>query len=233
MSDPYGGSGGSTPENEPIGGPPEEPPVEPPAAQEPAAAAQPPAQDTGWQTPASSSTFGVPLAPGPAAGITYADLIPRIVAYIIDAVILSIGFVIVWTLLFVTLFIAGGLGGVWVAAIVGSITYLAASAIYFVWTWTHWRASPGQRILSMETVNAGDGATITQDKAIRRWLFLAGPGAISSVVGYAGVGFLSTIVGLAVFVYYIYLLYSASQDPRRQGFHDKQVDTVVVKRSAA
>jgi hypothetical protein len=77
-----------------------------------------------------------------------------------------------------------------------------------------------------------NGATLSQDQAIRRWLFLYGPGAISSAVGLAPIGFLSTLISLAVLGYYIYLLYSASQDPRRQGFHDKQVDTVVVKRSA-
>ena len=46
------------------------------------------------------------------------------------------------------------------------------------------RASPGQKVLSLETVNAADGATLTQNQAIRRWAFLWGPttvvGAISS-----------------------------------------------------
>jgi hypothetical protein len=205
-----------------------------PAAEPEAAPAAPAAaaQESGWQTPGESSTFGVPIAPGPVAGVTYADLVPRIVAYIIDAIILGIGYAIVWSILIATLFVSGGLGGVWVGLIVGSVALLAASAVYFIWTWTHWRASPGQRILSIETVNAPNGATLSQDQAIRRWLFLYGPGAISSAVGLAPIGFLSTLISLAVLGYYIYLLYSASQDPRRQGFHDKQVDTVVVKRSA-
>jgi uncharacterized RDD family membrane protein YckC len=200
------------------------------SAPSPAPEAVQPEASAGWATP-SQSTFGVPIAAGPAAGVTYADLVPRIIAYVIDAIILGIGYAIVWTLLFTTLFITGGFGGVWVAVVLGTVGLLAASAVYFIYTWTRWRASPGQRILSLETVNAADGATIGQDMAIRRWLFLYGPGALSSAVGFAAVGLLSTAVSVLVFAYYVYLLYSASQDPRRQGFHDKQASTVVVRRS--
>jgi uncharacterized RDD family membrane protein YckC len=220
MSGPYGGQD-QAPAPAPTGAP-----------GEPAPGAQP---ESSWQTPAETPSFGVPMASGPTTGVTYADLVPRIIAFVVDAIILNVVFWIAWSLVFTTLFITGGLGGVWVAAIIGLVGYLVASAAYFIYTWTRWRATPGQRILSLETVNADDGATITQDVAIRRWLYLFGPSVLSSVLslgaGYA-IGILSPLVSLAILAYYIYLLYSASQDPRRQGFHDKQVKTVVVKRSA-
>ena len=54
--------------------------------------------------------------------------------------------------------IFGGLFG-W---FLGSIVYLAGSAAYFVYTLDDERATYGQKILKLETVNAADGATLTQ-----------------------------------------------------------------------
>jgi len=244
MSGPYGGQD-QGPREAPQPASEELAPAEPtsaeptPAEPTPAlpSADAPPAGSAGgggWQTPDTAS-FGVPIAAGPATGVTYADLIPRIVAYIIDALILGFGFALVWSVLFTALFITGGFGGVFIGLIIGTVGLLIASAIYFIFTWTKWRASPGQRILSLETVNAGDGATIHQDMAIRRWLFLYGPGAISSTLAYAGggaIGILANLISFLILGYYIWLLYTAAQDPKRQGFHDKQANTVVVKRSA-
>jgi uncharacterized RDD family membrane protein YckC len=106
--------------------------------------------------------------------------------------------------------------------------------VYFIYFWTTMRASPGQKILSLETVNAADGATLTRDQAIRRWAFLFGPQAIALPVQLAlnatSLNLLSSLVSLAVFGYSLYLLYTASQSPKRQGFHDVQAATVVVKR---
>jgi len=96
------------------------------------------------------------------------------------------------------------------------------------------RASPGQKILNLETVNAADGATLTRDQAIRRWAYLFGPSAVGTVANFAlagtDIGFLGSLISLATFVYTLYLLWSASQSPKRQGFHDVQSGTVVVKR---
>jgi uncharacterized RDD family membrane protein YckC len=42
----------------------------------------------------------------------------------------------------------------------------------------------------------------------------------------------SRVVGLIVLAYYIYLLYTAATDPRKQGFHDRQANTLVASKSA-
>ncbi|HET7726412.1 MAG TPA: RDD family protein [Candidatus Limnocylindrales bacterium] len=188
-----------------------------------------------WQPPSSgTSDFGVPVAAGPAPGVAYADLVQRIIAYIIDAILLSVIYFILAAILVPILFVSGGFTGALIALVVLGGLYLVGSALYFIYTWTSMRASPGQRVLGLETVNATDGATITRDQAIRRWAFLFGPSVLSTVFQFtlAGqLGLLSTVVSLLVFVYYIYLLYSASQHPKRQGFHDVQSNTVVIKRS--
>ncbi len=75
-------------------------------------------------------------------------------------------------------------------------------------------------------MNAADGATLTQP--IRRsvdghscW----GPFAVAAIIPILGV-----LIGLAALVYALYLLYTVSQNPKHQGFHDVQAATVVVKR---
>ena len=196
-----------------------------------------------WQTPPPPAPGmpgnfqQAPVAAGPAPGVVYADLVMRIVAYIIDSIILAVVTGIIAAVLGVAIF-ASLLTGGFVLAIVGfvilAVVVLAASAVYFIYTWTTMRASPGQKILNLETVNAADGATLTREQAIRRWAFLFGAQALASVgqfaLGATDVAFLSPLLSLLAFVYTIYLLYSASQSPKRQGFHDVQAGTVVVKR---
>jgi uncharacterized RDD family membrane protein YckC len=211
---------------EPVGGP--------PAPGDPGETPAPPPAQSGWQAPpqvAAPGGFGAPVAAGPAPGVTYADLVMRIVAYIIDSIIFFIVAVVLGSLIVLGIFAGGG-----VVELIGTVLLVAlslvGSAIYFVYFWTTMRASPGQKMLSLETVNAADGATLTRDQAIRRWAFLFGPFALGSALGYApGVlGVLGSLVGLLAIGYALYLLYSVSQSPKRQGFHDVQAATVVVKR---
>lgn len=171
-----------------------------------------------------------PVEVGPAPGIAYADITTRIIALVIDSLILFVAYVVV-------LIILGILGG-FIGWFLGSIVYLAGSAAYFVYTWTTQRATYGQKMMKLETVNAADGATLTQPQAIRRWAFMYGPAVVSSVFSRIPAGdlgsllFLSSIgllISLIGFVYSLYLLYSCTQSPKRQGFHDVQAGTVVIK----
>jgi uncharacterized RDD family membrane protein YckC len=167
------------------------------------------------------------VAPGPAPGVTYADLVTRIIAFIIDAIILYIPWVILSAVVF-TVVLINGAGFILFGLVLGVI-YAVGTAVYFVYCWTRLRASVGQRVLSLECVNAADGATLTQDQAIRRWAWLFGPYCISIVANYV-FGLLGSLIGLLAFVYVIYLLYTVSQNPKHQGYHDVQASTVVVKR---
>jgi uncharacterized RDD family membrane protein YckC len=171
------------------------------------------------------------VAAGPAPGVTYADLVMRIVAYIIDTIIFFVLAVVIGSIVILAIFAGGGIIEL-IGTVVLVVLSLVGSAIYFVYFWTAMRASPGQKMLSLETVNAADGATLTRDQAIKRWAYLFGPFALGSALGYApGVlGVLGSLIGLLAIGYAIYLLYTVSQSPKRQGFHDVQASTVVVKR---
>lgn len=188
----------------------------------------PPPAPSAWQTPPP----GPAKDPGPAPGVTYADLGFRVLAYIIDAIIAGVLFLAIGVII---LGVVGTLGGVleWVVGFVFLAAFnVAFSAIYFIYSWTSLRASPGQKLLGLETVNAAEGATLTQPQAIRRWLVLFGPFALLSALQLVVGSTLGGLFGLASLAYMLYLLYTTYQDPKRQGFHDHYATTVVVRRSA-
>ncbi len=186
-----------------------------------------------------------PVEAGPAPGIAYAELGIRIGAYIIDAVILTAAYFVVYAIIGAAMFgslFTVGFGLIFIIVIVLAAVYLVGSAVYFVYTWTTMRASLGQKMLGLETVNAGNGATLTQPQAIKRWAFLFGPQAVVTVLQlgsgwfvytFGAAGILSLLLSLASLAYVIYLLYTVSQSGKRQGFHDVQAGTVVIKRLVA
>jgi uncharacterized RDD family membrane protein YckC len=210
------------------------PPATPPAALPPAAPpveAAPPSAPAASTSPAWVSTITSSQTVAGPAGMAYADVPSRIFAYIIDAIIMAVAFGILYAI-FAGLLIGSALAGfdfmtfVWFVILL--LIYAAGSAIYFIYTWTKMRGSPGQRVLGLETLNAADGAVLTQPQAIRRWLFLFGPFVLAQVATFILPG-PGSLVGLLTFAYAIYLLYTAANSPARQGFHDVQASTVVVK----
>jgi uncharacterized RDD family membrane protein YckC len=207
----------------------------PPPAQEP-----PPAPPPAAPPPAGGSWQGAPPPAQPAqtaSGLVYADVPNRAVAYIIDAIILFVINLIIGII--VGSFLpatrvnpnATDIFNVvevnYVSVLVTTLIGLAINAVYFIYTWTQMRGSPGQRMLGMQVGNAADGATLTQEQAIRRWIFLGAPFGLASALN--PIPALGLLIGLAGLAYFIYLLVSTAQSPTKQGFHDKQANTVVVK----
>jgi uncharacterized RDD family membrane protein YckC len=207
--------------------PPPQAPTPPPQA--PTPPPQMPAQPA-WMT---SMTSTAPVA-GP-AGFFYADIPNRAIAYIIDAIILAVGFLVVAAVVGAvglhttsidltspTLVSFNPLVGLILAVI-----NLAISVAYFVYTWTAMRGTVGMKALGMQIGNAQDGATITMDQALRRAVILFGPGAVAQALG--GWSILGLLIGLAAFGWFVYLLYTTAVSPTKQGFHDKFANTMVVK----
>jgi uncharacterized RDD family membrane protein YckC len=200
-------------------------PTPPPQAPAPQAPTQP-----AWMT---SMTSTVPVA-GP-AGFFYADIPNRAIAYIIDAIILFVGFLIVAAVLgaiglhttTLDLTSASLVSYNPIAGIIYGVLNLAISVAYFVYTWTAMRGTVGMKALGMQIGNAQDGATISMDQALRRALVLFGVGAVAQALGsWPGLGILFS---LAAFGWFIYLLYTTAVSPTKQGFHDKFANTMVVK----
>src|SRR5437867_4170259 len=160
------------------------------------------------------------LVSSPRSARAHAAVLTRVIAYIIDAIILFIFGALILGVIICDVTIVGG--------ITRAIIYAVLGFLYFGYSWTAWRASPGQRILGLMMVNAADGAALTWNQATRRWAFLFGPSVLNSLFQLSGLSF---IVGLLLLCYGIYLLYTTATDPRKQGFHDKQASTLVVAKA--
>jgi len=215
--------------SDPLGEQPAPPPAAPPAAPPPAAA--PPASNT-W------TAMSAPVTAGP-AGYVYADVPNRAIAYIIDAIILAIINIVVFIILaaiglstFNANVGSAGFGQYnFVAGLVAAVIATAINGAYFIYTWTTMRASPGQKVLSMQVGNAADGATLTTEQALKRWIALGAPFSIAQALNpLPGLGL---IIGLASLAWFIALLVTTAQSPTKQGLHDQYANTVVVKSARA
>lgn len=178
------------------------------------------------QTPAAAAA----AAP---ADFVYADVPNRAIAYIIDAILLAVVGAIVGGIL-------GGVGLVpvtinpdltvsvnYVAALILSLINLAIGAAYFIYTWTKMRATVGMQVLGMQVGNAVDGATLTTDQAIRRWLAISAPGILAQAL--QPIPLIGIVLALAALAWFIFLVYSTAQSPTKQGWHDVFANTMVVK----
>ena len=193
----------------------------------------PPPASGGWEdsaAPSAQQTGGGP------SGLVYADVPNRAIAYIIDAIILFVINLVVGLIIGIFLpsatinpnstSIFDAVEVNYVAVLITTLIGLAISGVYFVYTWTRNGGSPGQRMLGMKVSNT-EGASLTQDQAIKRWIFLGAPfGLASALTPIPTLGLLISLAGLA---YFIYLLVTTAQSPTKQGFHDKQVNSIVVK----
>ena len=172
----------------------------------------------GWQAPPPPSA---PVAGAP--GFVYADVPNRIIALIIDSIILGV----------INLIIFGVINGILslglISFLASVVVGLAISAAYFTYTWTAMRGTIGMRALGMQIGNAGDGQTLKQDQAIRRWLILFGPQVISQAVQISLSYTLGFVTSIAVLAWYIFLLKTTADSPTKQGYHDVFASSQVVK----
>ncbi|HEY8817990.1 MAG TPA: RDD family protein, partial [Candidatus Limnocylindrales bacterium] len=120
---------------------------------------------------------------GSGASMVYADLPNRIIAYIIDIIVVVIINVVVGIILAAIGLAATSGSGLdvstnWVGSIIFALVALAINGAYFIYSWTNRRATLGMQALGLQIGTFPGGATITMDQAVRRWLAL---GAIFSI----------------------------------------------------
>ena len=108
---------------------------------------------------------------------------------------------------------------------IGSVLTVAISALYFIGSWSGGRrATPGQRLLSIQVGNAFDGRPLTMDQAIRRWL---GLGEVVTLLG--ALPALAGLGNLVLFVWSVVLLITTATSPTKQGLHDRLANSAVVR----
>ena len=173
------------------------------------------------------------LTPGERA---YGDAPNRLVAYVIDAVLITI---LVFAATICVSILAGpvvefdntGSGLVEVndrIAAVDAIVATLLSLAYFVATWTWLRGSPGQRVLQMQ-LGDEQGRAVGLGRAALRWLPLGLPLGIAGLLTVVLPGYADLVVDLLVLAWFAILLATIARSPTKQGWHDRLASTVVVK----
>jgi uncharacterized RDD family membrane protein YckC len=209
-------------------------PADPAAPMEPA-----PTPPPAWTPPIAAPTPTV-AAPPPSAGagasMVYADVPNRIIAYIIDIIVLVILNVVVGLILAaIGLAATSGSGSNlstnWIGSIIFALVGLAISGAYFIYSWTNRRATLGMQALGLQIGTFPGGATITMDQAIRRWLALGAIFSIAQVLN--PIPLLGLLLGLAALAWVIFLLYTTWNSPTKQGWHDVFAQTAIVKATRA
>src|SRR4051794_10356252 len=195
-----------------------------------------PAPGMAWAPPPEA--YGVPAT----GGLAYAGTLPRIIAWIVDSLILA----------FVTLALSvatfalfgdstdgsaifrGGLAGAargpyFIASLVALLIGLGIQLLYFVLQWSsRARATIGMRLLGLQVANARDGATLTRSQGVRRWIALgAWLGLLGYVPGVAAIGWLVQLVWVLA------LLVTTASSATKQGLHDRVAGSVVVQPGGA
>ncbi len=160
----------------------------------------PPPPPPGGMAPPPPPTGYMP-APGYAAAVNYGGFWIRVVAYIIDAILLGIVGRIIDAIFQVNpqAPTSGAYG-------IASLVQLVISIAYFAGLWTYQGATLGQRIFKLRVVDANTGQPITIGKALLRWVGLL-------------VSFLVCFIGV------IWVAF----DARKQGWMDKIAGTVVLQ----
>ncbi len=189
-----------------------------PDAAPPAPAPPAPAPPVQWevQTPAPVAEV--------APGLAYAGAAARIVAYIIDAILVWIATLLVIAVL-VTIFPARNDA----ISIASTVVFVSLLLVYFVGFWTSsYRGTPGMRMLKLQIGSATDGRTLTPGQAVRRWVAIGFPLALLGVV--------PTLAGGASAIFAIWLIIltiSVASSPTKQGIHDRFAGSAIVQPTTA
>ena len=141
------------------------------------------------------------VVPGPAPGIEFGGLGPRLVGYIVDTLIILAAvfvIVIVFALVAAIVPVIGGIG-IFVGAIIVPLAY-------FPYFWTKTGQTPGMQIMHVKVVRDKDGGPITTGQAILR------------LIGF-------WVSGLVFYIGYIWVFI----DKRQRGWFDLIAGTVVIK----
>jgi uncharacterized RDD family membrane protein YckC len=199
---------GATPEPPPPGPEPSPPPQAPPAPEPDTQPRTTPI--VSWEAPAEEV--------GPAPGIKFAPHGSRLLAYILDALIVTAVLIVLGIALSILLVGVAATGGRGNPATVGVgvlggfafiIVLLVVTFGYFPYFWAKSGQTPGMRPFNLYIVRDSDGGKISGAQAFVRLLGMW----VSAAVVYLG---------------YVWIFI----DARRRGWHDLIAGTVVIERTA-
>lgn len=193
-------------------------PAAPPVPTEPAPgvpAALPPAQAAAPPPPAAAPpppvyTWDKPVEEtGPAPGVRFAGYGARLVAYIVDGIVVGAATVVATVVLSLVIAAFSSSGSDTAAALSSLLLVVVVLLIgigYFPYFWARSGQTPGMRVLRIRVVRDRDGGPVGGGQAVLRFIGYI----INSLVFYLG--------WIWIFV-----------DRRRRGWHDLIAGTVVIE----
>ena len=173
----------------------------------------------GAPPPLPPAGYIAPQASGWTPGLTYGGFWIRLVARVVDTLILGIPLSIVLVVFAVLAGVIGsasnssnqntqsavaiGFGGIF---LLFYLLVLAAVIGYQIYFWGSSGATPGMRLFKLRVVDAVTGTPIGYSRATIRWL-------------------MTIVNSWACYIGWIWVAF----DPRKQGWHDKVANSVVVQ----
>lgn len=203
-----------------------------------------------------SGRTGAPSRFPPLQGAAYAEFPLRVIAFVVDLLLLNLLTGLVSQLVSVLHDVLFGRGFLYMlttgrtesvvstVAFMAGASVIAASAIYF---WCVFRATPGQMMLGLFVVRRGSGTALSTQAAFLRWLLLYVPWVVFISASWLSqlvlsddplnpadpnaVVFVARMVPLA---WYALLAASSLLDRRRgRGLHDLAAGSIVIRRAGS
>lgn len=173
----------------------------------------------------------------------WADVPNRLVAYVLDAVLLSLVVFLAAAVLSVLVGpsvefepAADQLAGIVDVdtgrALLDTAAGALLSAAWFAGSWVLWGATPGQRLLRLRVRRAPDGGRVPAGRALVRWLLVGGP-SVAAGLATAGPALLAAAIWLLAAAWLLVLAVSVARSDRGQGLHDRAAGTDAVKLAGA
>ena len=186
-------------------------------------AAQPAGFPQPMAMPPGQAWDATPAVIAPTGALKFAGLLPRLLAYWLDGIMVGIIVLVVGFMVGGIIGLAGGAGGR-ATTLAGVVVSLGVSYLWFVAQWTsEGRATLGMRVFHLQIGQAADGRPLTMGQATVRWL------AMGSIVGLLGIvpGLDTAGSGLEI-LWAIVLLITTATDSQRRGLHDKIGGSAIV-----
>ncbi len=196
-----------------------------------------------------------PRGDQPARGVTLGELPIKGIAFLIDVLLIQQSSALVFQVFsFVTshTILVAATGGVtdpvlaaWIAFGLPLIGLGAIEAIAYVFLYRVYRASPGQMVMGLFTLEVAGGTALSKGRAFVRWVVLLLPALIMSsgdAIGYLGHFAVQTKIDQAVFqgmavllpfIWFVILTITILLNRNGRGLHDRLARSVVVRREGS
>jgi uncharacterized RDD family membrane protein YckC len=162
----------------------------------------------------------------------------RLVAYVLDALIIAIVIYLVALALravigpTIRITDVDGVPRVRVdrlRSVVDAVSGTTVTGLYFVVSWLRLGGTPMQRLIGARVERADDGERLHLGQAFGRWLLLGAPFGLISVL-LVPEPLLGAILALAIAVWFAVLFITTARGRRKRGLHDRVAGSVVVRR---